>query len=94
MNTSLRQGSACRWMLAAWPRLRHGQPTIEAFDGLPSTHGGSNSLFLVTLTGPGKIYLATLPLSRIAEAMKPDRQAPVRVPGPGPSSLSSLVKEL
>jgi uncharacterized protein (AIM24 family) len=70
------------------------QPTIEAFDGLPSTHGGSESLFLVTLTGPGKIYLATLPLSRIAEAMKPDRQAPVRVPSPGPSSLSSLVKEL
>jgi uncharacterized protein (AIM24 family) len=70
------------------------KPTVEAFEGLPSTQGGSESLFLMTLTGPGRIYLATLPLSRIAQALRPGRQVPVRLPGAGGSSLGNLVKEL
>jgi len=37
----------------------------EAVEVASSTQHGTGSLFLVTLTGPGKIYLATLPLSRI-----------------------------
>ena len=70
------------------------KPTIEAFDGLPSTQGGTDSLFLMTLTGPGHIYLATLPLSRIAQATRPGRPASVRLPGSGGASLGNLVKEL
>ncbi len=45
------------------------QDTVQsAFEALEVTSGApgcSGSLFLVTLTGPGKIYLATLPLSRV-----------------------------
>ena len=70
------------------------KPTIEAFEGLPSTQGGLSRSFLMTLTGPGRIYLATLPLSRIAEAMKCGKAGPVRLPGARSSSLGNLVKEL
>ena len=70
------------------------QPTIEACEGLPSSQGGSESLFLMTLTGPGRIYLATLPLSRIARAVKTGKTASVQLPGSGKSSLGNLVKEL
>jgi uncharacterized protein (AIM24 family) len=70
------------------------QSTIEAFDGLPSTQGGSESLFLMTLTGPGKIYLATLPLSRIAKAMKGGKPASGRTREIDGRALGHLVREL
>lgn len=69
------------------------QSTVEAFEGLPSTHGGTESLFLVTLTGPGRIYLATLPLSRIARAVRGERLGTVQMAASGTSTLSGLVKE-
>jgi uncharacterized protein (AIM24 family) len=68
--------------------------SMEAFDGLPSTQGGSESLFLVTLTGPGRIYLATLPLSRMAEAMKSGRPGVIQQAGDPRVTLGNLVKEL
>ena len=70
------------------------QPTIEAFEGLPSTQGGTESLFMITLTGPGRFYLATLPLSRISQAMHVGSSKSVRFPASDRSSLGNLVKEL
>jgi uncharacterized protein (AIM24 family) len=70
------------------------QPAVEAFDGLPSTQGGSESLFLLTLTGPGKIYLSTLPISRIAEGLNPDGPPTPRLRGSGGGGLGGLVREL
>lgn len=66
------------------------QPTIEAFDGLPSTHGGSDSLFLLTLTGPGRIYLATLPLSRISQAMKARKPDDLAAAAPDRQRIKSV----
>ena len=40
------------------------QSAVEALEVAPGMPNGSGSLFLITLTGPGRIYLATLPLSR------------------------------
>jgi len=70
------------------------QPAIEAFEGLPSTQGGSESLFLMTLTGPGRIYLATLPLSRISQAMRRTGTKSMRLPETQNRSLGNLVREL
>ena len=38
---------------------------VELVEGLPAASGEVSPVFLMTLTGPGKIYLATLPLSRV-----------------------------
>ena len=43
------------------------QAAAESLDVMTSGSGASVSLFLITLTGPGKIYLASLPLSRIGQ---------------------------
>jgi len=46
------------------------QSTIEFVEGLSGADGAARSIYLMTLTGPGKIYLATLPPSRIALAQR------------------------
>jgi uncharacterized protein (AIM24 family) len=70
------------------------QAVPEAFEGLPSTHGGAESLFMMTLTGPGRIYLGTLPLSRMAHAAQRGRAAAPRHQEPAGGALGNLVKEL
>lgn len=71
---------------------------VEQFEGLANVQGGSDMVFLLTLTGPGRIYLATLPLARIAHnAVKPDMQSvPRSAPTPKPvdSSMADILKEL
>ena len=43
------------------------EATIEKVQGLTCSQGRPHALDLITLTGPGKIHLATLPPSRIAQ---------------------------
>lgn len=70
------------------------QCTAEAFDGSGDTPIGVPTLFLLTLTGPGKIYLATIPPSRIAQAIVPRRDSIARPGAPTRGSLGNLVREL
>ena len=72
---------------------------VEQFEGLPNTQGGSDMVFLLSLTGPGRIYLATLPLARMAlSSIKSTASAPHKVvnqPTPShDSGMSDILKEL
>ena len=75
---------------------------VEQFEGLPNTQGGSDMVFLLSLTGPGRVYLATLPLARMALSTykpptpsaappKPQQQNPTQSHDPG---MADFLKEL
>lgn len=72
------------------------QFTLERFSDIPNAQGGVENLYLMTLTGPGRIFLATLPLSRMSQAISPVRVAPLsRTINQSPDgTLSDLVREL
>ena len=44
---------------------------IERVKGIKNILFGADSLFLAKLTGPGKVFLQTLPLANLAGALRP-----------------------
>lgn len=66
---------------------------MELFAGMPSAKGGEG-LSVVTLTGPGRIYLATLPLSRLVQSIRGQgRMNPTRMDSSVSGNLSSIIRE-
>ena len=43
---------------------------IEMVKGIMNWIGGGEGLFLATITGPGKVWLQTMPLSNLAAKLK------------------------
>ena len=68
---------------------------LERFADIPTSQGGTDTLYLMTLTGPGRIYLATLPLARMSQAVRHERPVMMRPPAhTAPDSLGNLIREL
>ena len=44
---------------------------VQTVKGAMNVLFGSENLFLTTVTGPGKIYVQTKPISKVAAALKP-----------------------